>query len=61
VEIIPSFTELRSKSRLTVPEGPPDKPLASTKFTEPTVGKQPPEIKGGLAALKAKGLKITNY
>jgi hypothetical protein len=61
IEVDPSLTEVRSKSPLSVPEGPPEHPLATTKFVEPTVGKKPVEPKGAFAALKAKGIKITSY
>jgi hypothetical protein len=42
-------------------EGPPDTPLATTKFKEPTIGRKPKEIRGGLAELQRRGMKITNY
>jgi hypothetical protein len=61
VEVDPSLTEVRSKSRLSTPEGPPETPYVSTKFTEPTVGRKPVEPKGSFAALRARGIKITNY
>jgi hypothetical protein len=60
-EVDPSITEVRSKSPLSVPEGPPEHPLASTKFKEPSFGKTPREYKGAFAALKARGIKMTYY
>jgi hypothetical protein len=53
--------ELRSKSKLTVPDGVNREAFVSTKFPEYTVGKEPVEYKGAFKALQQKGIKITNY
>jgi hypothetical protein len=58
----PDKSDTKSKSSLSTPrKSNNDNPLASTKFREPTVGKEPMEPKGSFAALKAKGIRITNY
>ena len=58
----PDQSEVKSKSSLSTPrKSNNDNPLASTKFKEPTVGKEPTEIKGGLKALQQRGIKITSY
>ena len=51
IEVIPSLTEVRSASKLVTPEGPVESPSVS----------YPPEIKGGLAELKKRGIRITSY
>jgi hypothetical protein len=58
----PDQSEVKSKSSLSTPQkSNNENPLASTKFKEPTVGKEPTEIKGGLKALQQRGIKITSY
>jgi hypothetical protein len=52
---------LRTRSRLQMPEGVNTNPLASTNFKEPTVGRNPVEPKGAFAALRARGIRIKNY
>jgi DNA-directed RNA polymerase subunit RPC12/RpoP len=53
----PDQSEVKSKSSLSTPrKSNNDNPLASTKFKEPTVGKEPTEIKGGLAELMERFL-----
>jgi len=52
---------LRTRSRLQMPEGVNATPYASTNFVEPTVGKTPPPIRGTFAALQRRGIKIKNY
>jgi hypothetical protein len=52
---------LRTRSRLQMPEGVNTNPYASTKFPEPTVGKSPPPVRGSFAELQRRGIKITNY
>jgi hypothetical protein len=54
-------TELRSKSKLTTPEGVNREAFVSTKFPEYIVGKEPVEYKGAFKALQQKGIKITSY
>jgi hypothetical protein len=63
IEVFPSEVEsLRSKNKLTTPEGVYNQtPYASTKFTEPDLRKKKVEIKGGLAELQKRGIKITSY
>lgn len=61
IETNPDNEELRAESDITTPEGVNKVPLATTKFKEPTVGRQPVEIKGGLAELQRRGMKITSY
>ena len=53
--------ELRSKSKISMSEGPPDTPLASTNFKEPTVGRSPPPEPSTFAELQRRGMKIKNY
>jgi hypothetical protein len=53
--------ELRSKSKISMSEGPTTTPLASTKFPEPTVGRSPPPVRGTFAELQRRGMKIKNY
>jgi hypothetical protein len=57
----PDEREMRSKGKLQTAEGPPDTPLASTKFKEPTISRKPVEPKGAFAALRARGIRIKNY
>jgi hypothetical protein len=52
---------LRTRSRLQMPEGVNTTPYASTKFHEPTVGRTPPPIRGTFAELQRRGMKIKNY
>jgi hypothetical protein len=52
---------LRTRSRLQMPEGVNTTPYASTKFTEPDLRKKKVEIKGGLAELQKRGIRITSY
>jgi hypothetical protein len=61
IESRPENTDLRSKSSIEPQKGGEDNPLASTKFKERTVGREPVEIKGGLAELQRRGMKITSY
>jgi hypothetical protein len=60
IEVIPSLTEVRSASKLVTPEGPIENPSVSYP-PEVTIGRTPPEIKGGLAELKKRGIRITSY
>jgi DNA-directed RNA polymerase subunit M/transcription elongation factor TFIIS len=55
--------DLRSKSKLTTPDNNDNSknPLATTKFTEPSVDRKPVEPGGTFAGLRARGLKITSY
>jgi hypothetical protein len=52
---------LRTRSRLQMPEGVNTTPYASTKFPDISVGKKPIEPRGTFAALQRRGIKITNY
>jgi hypothetical protein len=52
---------MRSKGKLETMPGPPDTPLASTKFKEPSVDRKPVEPKGLFKFLRDRGMKITNY
>jgi hypothetical protein len=61
VETNPEIDSLRSKSRLEVPTGVNQNPNASTKFPEPDLRRKKTEIKGGLAVLQKRGIKITSY
>ena len=44
-----------------MPEGVNTTPYVSTKFPEYSVSKKLVEPKGSFAALRARGIKITNY
>jgi hypothetical protein len=58
----PETTDLRSKSSIEPQKGGEDNPLASTKFKEPTVGRGPRTIKGGLKTLTESGrIRVTSY
>jgi hypothetical protein len=58
----PDQSEVKSKSSLSTPQNSNNQnPLASTKFVEPTIGKKPVEPGGTFAALRARGIRITNY
>jgi hypothetical protein len=57
----PEDSELRAKSSIEPHEGTNKTPLATTKFPESTVGRHPVEPKGAFAALRARGIRITNY
>jgi hypothetical protein len=52
---------LRTRSRLQMPEGVNTTPYVSTNFLEPSVNKKPVEPKGSFAALRARGIRIKNY
>jgi hypothetical protein len=60
IEVIPSLTEVRSKSKLTTPEGPIEQPSISY-LPEYTIGQQPVEPKGTFKMLRDRGMKIKNY
>jgi hypothetical protein len=52
---------LRTRSRLQMPEGPVNTtPYVSTKFTEPTVGRKNKELTGSFKVLRDKGMKFTS-
>lgn len=57
----PEESELRAKSSIEPHEGTNKTPLASTKVRFPEVGREPVEPKGAFAALRARGIRITNY
>jgi hypothetical protein len=58
----PDKTETKSESYLSTPQKSNNQnPLATTKFKEPTIDRQPVEPGGTFAVLKSKGLRITNY
>jgi hypothetical protein len=58
----PEGSELRTASDIYAPEGVNKIPLATTKFVDKTVGKQPRTIKGGLKALTESGrIRVTSY
>jgi hypothetical protein len=50
-----------SNCKLEVPTGVNQNPYASTKFPEPDLKKKKTEIKGGLAELQKRGIRITSY
>ena len=52
---------LRTRSRLQMPDGVNSNPLASTKFPEYSVSKPPTEIRGSFKTLQSKGMRIRNY
>jgi hypothetical protein len=60
IEFNPSKSEVRSKSKLTTPEGPPETPYVAYP-PEPELRKKKVEIKGGLAELQKRGISITSY
>lgn len=59
----PKVEDVRSKSRITTPIGPNLEPCLSyaPDLNESSFAYKTPEIKGGLAELKRRGLKITNF
>jgi hypothetical protein len=58
VETFPT-EQIRSKSRLSTPDGPIEEPGVSYA---PEIGlRKKKEVKGGLRAMQEKGYKITNY
>jgi hypothetical protein len=57
----PDEKEMRSKGKLETMPGPPNTPLATTKFKELTLGRKKTEVRGGLAELQRRGMKITSY
>jgi hypothetical protein len=59
IETNPDIDSLRSKSRLEVP-GVNQVPLASTKFKEPSVGRQKKELTGTFKILRDKGMRFTS-
>lgn len=61
IESKPDEKEMRSKGKLETMPGPPDIPLATTKFKELDLRRKKTEIKGGLAELQKRGIKITSY
>jgi hypothetical protein len=61
IESKPEDTTLRSQSSIVPQKGEEQNPLASTKFKEPTVGREPIDIKGGMKTLQQKGIKIKYY
>ena len=52
---------LRTRSRLQMPEGVNTVPYSSTKFPEVTVGKTPPPVRGSFKTLQDRGMRIRNY
>ena len=60
IEVIPSLTEVRSKSKIVTPEGPPDNPAVAFP-PEVELKRKKVEIKGGLAELQKRGIRIKNY
>ncbi len=52
---------LRTRSRLQMPEGVNTTPYVSTNFPEYTVNKQPQEIRGSFKTLQNRGMKIKTY
>src|SRR5687768_3807287 len=52
---------LRTRSRLQMPEGVNTTPYVSTKFPDYSVGKSPPPVRGTFAELQRRGIKIKNY
>lgn len=60
IESSPDEKEMRSKGKLETAEGPPDTPLASTKFKEPSVGRGKKELTGSFKILRDKGMRFTS-
>jgi hypothetical protein len=60
IEVLPSITEVRSKSKIVTPEGPVESPFVSYP-PEPSIGRQPVEPKGLFKFLRDRGMRITNY
>jgi predicted RNA-binding Zn-ribbon protein involved in translation (DUF1610 family) len=52
---------LRTRSRLQMPEGVNTTPYTSNKFPDYSVGKTPPPVRGNFAELQRWGIKIKNY
>jgi hypothetical protein len=57
----PEESELRAESDIYAPSGVNTTPYASTKFKEPTLGRKKTEVRGGLAELQRRGMKIISY
>jgi hypothetical protein len=59
VEVDPSLTELRSASKLSVPDGPIEHP--SVAFPpEVSIGRKKKELTGSFKVLQQKGARFTN-
>jgi hypothetical protein len=52
---------LRTRSRLQMPEGVNTTPYASTNFPEPSDSRSPPPVRGSFAELQRRGMKIKTY
>lgn len=52
---------IRTRSRLQMPEGVNTNPYVSTAFPEYTVNKKPQEIRGTFKTLQNRGMRIKNY
>jgi hypothetical protein len=63
VEFNPEQENVRRESKLTVPNRNEETLVTSIQydFSKDIAIRHKPEIKGGLKALKEKGLKITDY
>jgi hypothetical protein len=57
----PGYEQLRRKSKITTPMGLNLEPCLSYLPEHNDLSKKPVEIKGGLRALKDRGIKITSY
>jgi hypothetical protein len=57
----PEVEQLRSKSRLSTPMGRNTDALISYSPEPDDLSKKPVEVKGGLAELKKRGVRITSY
>jgi hypothetical protein len=57
----PEIEEVRSKSRLSVPTERNTAALISYPPEPDDLTKKPAEVKGGLAELKKRGIRITSY
>lgn len=60
ISVNPEEIDVRSDSPLITSDGPIETPAVSYP-PEPTLGKKKVEIKGGLAELQKRGIKITSY
>jgi hypothetical protein len=57
----PDKSETKSKSGLSTPQKSNNERPAVSYAPEPTLGKKKTEIKGGLAELQKRGIKVTSY
>jgi hypothetical protein len=57
----PDTSEVKSKSRLSTPQKSNNENPRVSYLPEPGLGRKKTEIKGGLAELQKRGIKVTSY